>query len=162
MFIQRQNNSSIILPHKSMKQNRHYLTLISRTCKQHWTCLYVTVELTILQSQGGVGVEYFHDLCRRSRCACGAKLFRGGADAKSKKWDSAHLWSPEMITTRQDSEFLSRYGYPKTAFKWEAYPYMDIRNVFFFIFRGFRLLEKTVVHCRIIYSVSLNASLPIH
>jgi len=47
------------------------------------TCLYVTTECAILRSQGGVGVEYFYDLRRRS--GRGAKLFGVGADAESKK-----------------------------------------------------------------------------
>ena len=34
-----------------------------------------------------------------------------------------------------------------------------ITETLFLMFRGFRLLEKTVAHCTIIYSVSLNASL---
>jgi len=43
-------------------------------------CYY---RIAILRSQGGVGVEYFYDLRRRS--GCGAKLFVVGADAESKK-----------------------------------------------------------------------------
>jgi len=45
--------------------------------------MYVTVEYTILQSQGGVEVEYFYDLRRMSGCR--VKLLRGGAGAESKK-----------------------------------------------------------------------------
>jgi len=41
-----------------------------------------------MQSQGGVGFEFFHDfLKRRGRWT---KLFRVGFDAVSKKWDSVH------------------------------------------------------------------------
>ena len=47
------------------------------------TCLYVTVDLAILWSEGRVGVEYFYDL--RKRSGCGGKHFGGGADAESKK-----------------------------------------------------------------------------
>jgi len=47
------------------------------------TCPYFTIEFAILQSQGGVGVEYFYDLRRRS--GRGAKLFGIGADAESNK-----------------------------------------------------------------------------
>jgi len=77
MFIQRQNNSSTILPHET-KQALPYI-------KQNLqaTCLCVTVEFAVFRSQGGVGVEYFYDLRRRG--GCGAKLFGGGADAESKK-----------------------------------------------------------------------------
>jgi len=53
------------------------------------TCLYVTVEFAILRSQGRVRIKYFYDLRRSS--GGGAKLFGGGADAESKKWDSVHL-----------------------------------------------------------------------
>jgi len=77
MFIQRQNNSSTILPLET-KQALRYI-------KQNLqaTCLYVTVKFAILRSQGRVGVEYFNDL--RWRSGCEAKLFGGGADAESKK-----------------------------------------------------------------------------
>jgi len=50
---------------------------------------YVTVKFGILRGQGGVWVEYFYDLWRRSRYE--AKLFRFGTDTESKKWDSVHL-----------------------------------------------------------------------
>jgi len=46
------------------------------------TYLHVTVEFAIYRSQGGVGVEYFYDLRRRS--GCGAKSFGGGANASQK------------------------------------------------------------------------------
>jgi len=77
MFIQRQNNPSTILPHET-KQALPYI-------KQNLqaTCLYVTVNIAILRSQGRVGVEYFYDLRRRSGYR--EKLFGGEADAESKK-----------------------------------------------------------------------------
>jgi len=77
MLVQRQNNSSISFPHET-KQALPYI-------KQNLpaTCMYVTVEYTILQSQGGVEVEYFYDLRRMSGCR--VKLLRGGAGAESKK-----------------------------------------------------------------------------
>jgi len=75
MFIQRQNNSSTIVPHET----KQALPYINQNLQA--TCLYVTVEFATLWSQGGVGFEYFYDL-RRSGCE--AKPF-GGADAESKK-----------------------------------------------------------------------------
>jgi len=47
------------------------------------------MELAILRSEGGVGFEYFHDL---RRGADAEQNIWVGADADSKKWDSAHLW----------------------------------------------------------------------
>jgi len=47
------------------------------------TCLYVTVELAILRSQGGVGVEYFYD--------CG-----GGADAEQNFSEEEQMRSQRM------------------------------------------------------------------
>jgi len=93
MFIQRQSNSSTILPHEA-KQALHYI-------KQNLqaTCLYVTVELAILRSQGSVRIKYFYDLRRSS--GCGAKLFGGGADAESKNETpsiSAANWTTEIST----------------------------------------------------------------
>ena len=81
-----------------MWQNRHYLTL-----KQNLqaTCWYVIVEFTILQSQGGVGAEYFCDLRRRSRC--GAKFLKeertwsqkNETPSISDAWDTSRklMWS---------------------------------------------------------------------
>jgi len=43
---------------------------------------------------------------------------------------------------RQDSEFATGYGYPKTAFKREPDTDKDIRNVFLSICRGFRPFWK--------------------
>jgi len=53
------------------------------------------------------------------------------------------------LNIRQDSEFATRYGYPKTAFKRE--PDMDpVSESLLSIFRGFRLLKKvadrTIIH----------------
>ena len=76
MFIQRQKNSSTILPHVA-KQALPYIKQDLQA-----TCLYVAVEFAILRSQGRVGVEYFYNLRRRS--GCGAKLFGAGADVESK------------------------------------------------------------------------------
>jgi len=58
------------------------------------TCMYVPVKFEISPSQGGVGLEYFNDLRRRSRYE--ANPFGVGADAELKKWYSVHLW---LITT---------------------------------------------------------------
>jgi len=74
--MQRQNNSSTILFHEA-KQALPYIKQNHQA-----TCLYVTVEFAILWSQGGVGVEYFYDLQRRSGCR--SKLFGGGADRVKK------------------------------------------------------------------------------
>jgi len=60
------------------------------------------------------------------------------------------------LDIRQDSEFATGPGYPKTAFKREPDTDKDIRNAFS-LFRGFRLLEK-VAHCTIIHFVSSEAS----
>jgi len=86
LFIQRQNNSSTILPHE--------IKLALPYIKQNLqaTCLYVTVEFAILWSQGRVRVEYFYDLQRRN--GCGAKLSRGEADAESKKWSDSYRLGP--------------------------------------------------------------------
>jgi len=53
---------------------------------------------------------------------------------------------------RQDNEFATGYGYPKTAFKRE--PDTDpVSEMVLSIFQGFRLLEK-VIHCTIFHSLS--------
>jgi len=52
------------------------------------------------------------------------------------------------LDIRQDSEFAIAYRYPKTAFKREP-DTIRISEMFFWIFRGFRLLEK-IAHCTII------------
>jgi len=71
MFIQRQNNSSTVLPHETKQALPYIMQNLPATC------LYVTVEFAILRSQGGVGVEYVYDLQKRSRCR---------ADAQQKFW----------------------------------------------------------------------------
>jgi len=60
------------------------------------------------------------------------------------------------LDIRQDSQFATGYGYPKTAFKWEPDTDPDIRNTFIDV-RGFTLLEK-VAHCMINHSLSSEAS----
>jgi len=53
--------------------------------------IYVAVEFRTLRSHDGVGLEYFHDFRRGSRC--GAKRFGVGGDVESSKWDSVPLWN---------------------------------------------------------------------
>jgi len=45
--------------------------------------IYVAVEFRTLRSHDGVGLEYFHDFRRGSRC--GAKRFGVGGDVESSK-----------------------------------------------------------------------------
>jgi len=58
------------------------------------------------------------------------------------------------LDIRQDSEFATEYGYPKTAFKRE--PDTDIPNAFIDIFR-IQTFGK-VAHCTIINLLSSEAS----
>jgi len=60
------------------------------------------------------------------------------------------------LDIRQDSEFATGYGYPKTAFKQKPDTDPDIRNAFIDI-RGFRLLEK-VAQSFILYLESSEAA----
>jgi len=56
------------------------------------------------------------------------------------------------LDIRQDSEFATGYGYPKTAFKREP----DIRNAFIDIFK-IQTFGR-VAHCTIIHLLSSEAS----
>jgi len=105
MFIQRQNNSSTILPHET----KQALPYIEQNLQA--TCLRVTVEFAILQIQGWVGVEYFHDLRRRNGCR--AKFFREGKDAESKKWDSVHLWQEHHHRQHRQSGLAGTRSKPR-------------------------------------------------
>jgi len=60
------------------------------------------------------------------------------------------------LDIRQDSEFATGYGYPKTAFKRESDTDPDIRNAFIDIFR-IQTFGK-VAHCTIIHLLSSEAS----
>ena len=164
MFIQRQNNSTTILPHEAKQALRYIKQNLEATC----LFLYVTVEFAILRSQGGVGVEYFYDFRRRS--GCGAKLFGGGADAeqnfleeermRSQKnetpsisavivcvmWDRDDHYPVCWLDIRQDSEFASGYGYPNTALKLEPDADKDIQNSLLDISRIQNLGKSGTLH----------------
>jgi len=60
------------------------------------------------------------------------------------------------LDIRQDSEFATGYGYPKTAFRRETDTDSDIRNAFIDIFR-IQDFGK-VAHCTIINLLSSEAS----
>jgi len=77
MFIQRQNNSSTILPHDAK-------LAISYKQSLQATCLYVTVEFAILRSQSRVGVISM---------ICG-----GRADAEQNISEEGQMRSPKSET----------------------------------------------------------------
>jgi len=60
------------------------------------------------------------------------------------------------LDIRQDREFATGYGYPKTAFKRQPDTDPDIRNAFIDIFR-IQTFGK-VTHCTIIHLLSTEAS----
>ena len=112
-----------------------------------------------LSSLAGIGVQTY-------KCfGVGVYSSKAGVESESKTLDAVHLcqvahtrddhYLVYRLDIRQDSEFATGYGYPKTAFKREPYDPI-IRNAVIDISR-IRLLEK-VAHCTITHSLSSEAS----